>query len=100
MVTQETYVCQICKETKKQHEVVPAASIHESIGEVIRKEYPSWSREGYICHADLNRFRAHYVREILEKEKDELSTLEEKIAQSMKNMNIRQKISISNLTAS
>lgn len=84
MVNQETYICQICKETRKQNEVVPAVSIHESIGEVIRKEYPSWSREGYICHDDLNRFRAHYVRNILEKEKDELSSLEENIAQSIK----------------
>jgi uncharacterized membrane protein len=84
MVNQETYICQICQETRKQNEVVPAESIHESIGEVIRKEYPSWSGKGYVCNADLNRFRAHYVRAILTKEKDELSSLEENIAQSMK----------------
>jgi uncharacterized membrane protein len=84
MVNQETYICQICKETRKQNEVVPAASIHESIAEVIRKDNPSWSPEGYICNADLNRFRARYVREILEKEKYELSSLEENIAQSMR----------------
>jgi uncharacterized membrane protein len=84
MVNQETYICGICKETRRQNELVPAGSIHESIREVIRKEYPPWSGEGYICNADLNRFRAHYVREILAKEKDELSSLEENIAQSIK----------------
>ena len=36
--------------------------------------------EGYLCSGDLNRFRAHDVREILEREKDELSSLEENIS--------------------
>jgi len=84
MADQETFPCQICGEQKRKNELVPAGSIPESIAEVIRKEHPGWSREGYICSPDLNRFRAHYVREILEREKDELSMLEENIARSMK----------------
>lgn len=84
MADQETFPCRICGEQKKKSELVPAGSIPASIAEVIRKEYPAWSGEGYLCSADLNRFRAHYVREILEREKDELSSLEENIAQSMK----------------
>ena len=84
MADQETFPCRVCGEQKKKGELVPAGSIPESIAEVIRKEYPAWSGEGYLCSADLNRFRAHYVREILEREKDELSSLEENIAQSMK----------------
>lgn len=58
--------------------------IREPIADIIRKEYPAWSSDGCICNTDLNRFRAHYVREILENEKDELSSLEENIQQSMK----------------
>lgn len=84
MADQETVPCQVCGERRKQNEVVPAGSIHASIADVIRKECPGWSREGYICSADLNRFRAQYVREILDTEKDELSSLEENIMQSMK----------------
>jgi uncharacterized membrane protein len=84
MADQETFPCQICGEHKKQNEIVPAGLIHESIADVIRKEYPAWSSGGYICSADLNRFRAHYVREILEREKGELSSLEENITRSMK----------------
>jgi uncharacterized membrane protein len=84
MADQDTFPCQVCGEHRKQSEVVPAGSVHASIADVIRKEYPAWSREGYICSADLNRFRAQYVREILDREKDELSSLEENIIQSMK----------------
>jgi len=51
---------------------------------VIRKEFPGWTKGGYICTADLNRFRARYVREILEQEKDELASLEENVKESIK----------------
>jgi uncharacterized membrane protein len=88
MADQETFPCQICGERKKQNEIVPAGLIHEPVADVIRKEYPAWSSGGYICSADLNRFRAHYVREILEREKGELSSLEENITRSMKDQEI------------
>jgi uncharacterized membrane protein len=84
MADQEIFPCQICGEHKKQNEVVPAELIRESIVDVIRKEYPALSREGYICSADLNRFRSQYVREILEREKGELASLEANITRSIK----------------
>jgi uncharacterized membrane protein len=84
MADQETFPCQVCGEHKKRNEVVPAGLIPESIAVLIRKEYPAWSRESYICSSDLNHFRTQYIREILEKEREELSSLEENIAQSMK----------------
>jgi len=63
---------------------VPAELVPESIADIIRKEYPAWSRQEYICNSDLNRFRVQYIREILESERTELSSLEDNISQSMK----------------
>jgi uncharacterized membrane protein len=95
MVDIETFLCQICRETKKTDEIVPAQSVPDPIVEMIRKEYPKWSTSGYICRADLDRFRARYIGEVLEKEKNELAVLEEAVRQSMidhallaKNINI------------
>jgi uncharacterized membrane protein len=85
MAEKETFPCQICGEHKERGEVRPAGSVREPVVEVIRKEYPGWSEEGYICTADLNRFRARYVREILEKESAELISLEENVKKSIKN---------------
>jgi uncharacterized membrane protein len=80
MVTdQVTFPCQICGEHKRQNELVPAASIRASVVDAIEKEHPAWSPEGYICHADLNRFRTAYVRDVLKKEKDEYISLEETV---------------------
>ena len=84
MTEPETLPCQVCGNHKRSNELVPAGSVPGQIEDLIRKEYPAWSREGYICTADLNHFRAQYIREILETERDELSSLEENIRESMK----------------
>jgi uncharacterized membrane protein len=77
MVEQETFPCQICREQKKKTDLVSAESIHISIINKIIEEYPTLSLQGYICHTDLNRFRKEYVREILEKEKNEFASLKD-----------------------
>jgi len=80
----ETFLCQICKGQKKLSEVIPAALVREAVVETIRKTYPDWSSSGFICISDLNQFRANYVKNILEKEKGEISTIEEQVIRSVK----------------
>jgi len=84
MVNKETFLCQICSESKKHDEIVPAESVPEPITELIRKECPAWSSGGYICRTDLDRFRAQYVGEVLKNEKVELTVLEGTVRQTMK----------------
>jgi uncharacterized membrane protein len=81
---QDTVSCQICKEQKKRSETIPAELIREPIVETIRKTYPDWSSSGFICISDLNQFRANYVKNVLEKEKGEISTIEEQVIRSVK----------------
>ncbi len=64
-------------------ELVPAQSVQAPIAELIRKEYPAWSAGGYICRADLDRFRAQYIGKVLENEKSELAVLEGAVRQTM-----------------
>jgi len=84
MADQETIPCQICGEEKRINDLVPAALIRASIVDVIVKEHPALSPEGYICHPDLNRFRIDYIRDVLEKEKDEYTSLEETVKHDVK----------------
>jgi uncharacterized membrane protein len=81
---QDTVLCQICKVQKKRSETIPAELIREPIVETIRKTYPDWSSSGFICISDLNQFRANYVKNVLEKEKGEISTIEEQVIRSVK----------------
>jgi len=76
--------CKICGKTKAQSMMMPAALIRNAIAEQIRKEYPDWSAEGYICIADLNHFRMQYIQNLLESEKGELTSLDHEVIESLK----------------
>jgi uncharacterized membrane protein len=79
----EPIICQICKEPKKLSEVLPAALVRSPIVETIQKTHPDWLSSGFICIPDLNRFRAKYVEDALEKDKGELSALEGQVMNSL-----------------
>jgi uncharacterized membrane protein len=80
---EKTVLCQICKKQKKVSEVVLGELIHEPLVKTIRKEYPDWSPNGFICLPDLNHFRAEHVQEILEEDRGELSELEKEVVKSI-----------------
>jgi uncharacterized membrane protein len=82
--TSKTALCQICKKRKALNEVLPATLVRDPIAEIIMKEHPDWSSDGFICLDDLNHFKAEYVRTILEADKGELSTLEEQVMKSLR----------------
>lgn len=77
-------ICQLCKKHKKKGELLPLELIDSALLEFIKEEYPECSEEGYICRADLNNIRLKYVEEVLRKEKGELSSLEKRVFNSLK----------------
>jgi uncharacterized membrane protein len=77
-------ICQICKKEKEQSEVIPAELVDEPIVEIIKKKYPEWSNEGYICLSDLNDFRKEFIHNIIETERGELTALEKDVVKSIR----------------
>ncbi|MDE2112268.1 MAG: DUF1003 domain-containing protein [Alphaproteobacteria bacterium] len=75
--------CEICEETKSPAETIPAILVRPNIDAVIRRKYPAWSNDGYICTTCLNRFRTEFVREQMEKDRGELSSLEQEVINSL-----------------
>jgi uncharacterized membrane protein len=84
-------MCQICKKQKPLNEIFPGAFVRDSVAELIRKKHPDWSSDGFICLDDLNHFRTEYVRNMLEADKGELSTLEEQVMKSLQEHEILSK---------
>jgi uncharacterized membrane protein len=80
----ESPTCQICKLQKKAGEMIPAAVVRGSITERIKAAYPDWSPSGYICLADLNRFRDEYVEDAIKADKGELTELEAQVVKSLR----------------
>jgi uncharacterized membrane protein len=80
---QEMVICQICGKQKKPSEVIPAGLVREPLIELIRKTHQDWSSNGFICASDLNHFRAKYVEDIIQRDKGEVSALEQQVVKSL-----------------
>jgi len=81
---QKKYQCIVCKKTFSKNGIVSAPFIREPIAAFIRKDYPGWSDESYICHSDLSVYRTKYVHALLESDKGDLSELEQEVLESLK----------------
>ena len=77
-------LCQVCKEKKKMSEVLTAEMVRAPIVEKIMADHPDWSSQGFICLADLDRYRAEYVKDVITADKGELSALEEQVLTSLR----------------
>ena len=80
----ENVKCQICGEQKRLYDVVPADLIRESVLHIIQQHHPDWKTDGYICMKDLNKFRAQYIKNVIETDKGELTDLEEEVLNRMR----------------
>jgi uncharacterized membrane protein len=76
-------VCNICGKTKARSMMMPAALVRSAVAEQIKNAYPDWKAEGYVCLSDLNQFRMHYIQNLLESEKGELTTLDHDVLESL-----------------
>ena len=84
----EKPVCQICGRTSPEVEMIPAAVIREALEDIIRAHHPDWQDSSYICLEDLDRYRDEYFESIMEKEKGELTSLEEEVVESLQDREI------------
>src|SRR5205814_9912178 len=81
--TASANVCQICKKHKSPHDGMLAELIRPSLLEFIKKRMPDWDGNGFICLEDLGKFRKEYVKDVLEDELGELSTLDNEVIESL-----------------
>jgi uncharacterized membrane protein len=81
---EKNQICQICKKHQKKTELIPLDLIDTQLLEFIKEKFPECSVEGYICKIDLKNIRLKYVEEVLKKEKGELTNLENKVLESLK----------------
>jgi uncharacterized membrane protein len=80
--------CQICHQRKNRSQLMPAELVRPSLVELIRQDHPDWSAEGFICHEDLNHYRAEHMQDLLEAERGELSALEQEVVDSLRDQDL------------
>jgi len=79
-----TRQCTICGRVVSPRDAVPAAVVRDSIRNIIIRDHPQWSPDGFICRDDLKRLRSLYVQEVLQSERRELTALEEDVIRSLR----------------
>jgi uncharacterized membrane protein len=75
--------CQICGSTQVD-ELRPAILLRPAVAHLIAETTGGWDEAGWICNADLQRFRDRYVEELLQTEKGEITELEREVVESMR----------------
>ena len=81
------YVCQICGSADRSR-LRAGVILRPAVSEFIRKDFGQWNEQGWICESDLQKYRSRYVEELIEKEKGELTALERKVLNSIKEQDI------------
>src|SRR5437868_529875 len=80
----ETAPCVICGQTKSVRNGTIGEVVRPSLAEFIRKGVPQFDAKSFICLDDLGKFRRDYVKEVLEDEIGELSTLDQEVVESLR----------------
>jgi len=75
--------CVVCSKEKPASVCNQLDVVRPSLYDKIKAEHPDLPAEGYICNEDLDRFRSHYVTQLLGQERGELTKLEQDVVQSL-----------------
>jgi uncharacterized membrane protein len=78
-----TVKCELSGKTVPLSKAVPAESIPDGVAELILKDHAEWSRAGYVCRDELNKYRIAYIGEVLKAEEGELSALDREVVASL-----------------
>jgi uncharacterized membrane protein len=91
MKAADELTCQICGAGGGMRYTVPAESVRGPVLAMIKRDYPEWDGTGCICLADLNKYRARYVEEVLESERGEVTALRSDVSKSLEAMDLMTK---------
>jgi uncharacterized membrane protein len=83
--------CSICGGAFPQRSLIPAASISDNMAKEIVREHPNWQPNGFVCRADLSKYRSQYVHSLLQSEKGHVTALEQEIVISLRDHDILSK---------
>lgn len=80
----EDHQCVVCGKTYDCSELIPGESLREGVEAEIRKDFPLWTEDSYICQSDLAKYRARYVHSLLVSEKGDITNLEQEVLSSIR----------------
>jgi uncharacterized membrane protein len=80
----ETSVCAICGETKKTTQGQLTDLVRPTLLEFIHKRHPHCVGHAFVCFEDLGDCRKEYIKEVLQDELGELTSLDQEVVESLR----------------
>lgn len=80
----DNFISDISGQQFPSEQRILGASIRQPIFKLIKKEYPSFSKDKYIPASELTRFKETYIAEFLKDESGQLSQLDQQVINSFK----------------
>ena len=77
--------CQVCGRTTALRRAIV---VRPAVASLIQQEVKHWDEAGWICLEDLQRFQHNYVEHLLEDEKGEITELEQRVLESLRDQEI------------
>lgn len=76
--------CTVCGQQFLLRDMLPDVLVQDTISKLIQRDHPEWSTDSHICRADLSQYSAEYVKSLLESERGELSSMETRVLESLR----------------
>ncbi len=81
----KTFISSLSKKEFEEEEKVDVKTIRKSIFDLIKKDAPHFTRNGFISITELNHYRQKYIADYLLKEVGELGVLETDVLKTIEN---------------
>lgn len=76
--------CAVCGKLTPRHDMTPGDLVRPALHEMIRRDCPGWDNQSWICHADLHRYTARLIENMLTDERGELGRLDLEVLASLR----------------
>lgn len=80
--------CQVCGNRYPTTTMLSIATLRHAVVERILRDHPDLDSSGCVCASCNARYRADYVREILEEERGELTSLDDEVIAAMRDQEL------------
>ncbi len=80
---QDLTPCAVCHARKRPGDLYHAEMVRPPIRDLIQSDHADWSDTSVICGPCMNRYRAAYVEDMIERAKGEVTELEREVIDSL-----------------
>ncbi|MFA6044872.1 MAG: DUF1003 domain-containing protein [Phycisphaerales bacterium] len=76
--------CVVCGKRFSKRAMLPGGAVRVGLAELIRRDHPAFCDESFVCTSCNSKYRAEFVRSLLQVERGELSTLDEQVVAALR----------------